>query len=248
VRISLCYRRSRGGLPLACRFPCDAQMPKKAGYNIRLSGQKPPRTPTERGEFLATMRWAKAQKRMASPTLDAIQEMEAVIGDNAAFAAFPPEYKALLFEGVFTLRLKLQVHGESVRFVEELTSPLRSVLTKLSKAHILLSGAADEMSEVGGTTLAEARQEISKHADALPGIIQTIEDVPKNFDWRRVGRLRKRDEAFAINNVIKFFRTRVPKVKARDWHELEARLVRYTSGIEIDPDSLKMRRQRARRD
>ena len=49
-----------------------------------------------------------------------------------------------------------------------------------------------------------------------------------------------------IANCLKVFKAVVPGVKADDWHDLEARISRYMSGKEIDPDSLKKRRQRAR--
>jgi hypothetical protein len=120
------------------------------------------------------------------------------------------------------------------------------VLAKLSKAHDLLSVAASEMSEVSGTSVAKAGQEIDEVAGTLLGTIRRIAAEPKVFDRRTIESRRKRDEAVTIANCLKGFKTVVRGVKAGDWHDLEARIARYISGKEIDPDSLKRRRQRAR--
>ena len=72
--------------------------------------------------------------------------------------------KALLFSVMLTLRRKLEVYGERVRFEQERAGPLLSVL-QMSKTHGLLSMAADEMSEVerdhrlrGGAEINEVRR------------------------------------------------------------------------------------------
>jgi hypothetical protein len=220
--------------------PATRTVLKKAGYNIRPSGQKPQRTPAERNAWLAEMGYAVAQKEIVDPTEADIQEMRAAIGDNGAFAKFSDANKALLFSFMLTLRRKLEVYGENVGFEKELAA-------EVSKTHGRLSVAADKMREAGWTTAAEARQ-INDAADILLGIIQAIAAEPKAFNGRTVGSRRKRDEAMTVDNCLKVFKAVVPGVKAKDWRDLEARISCYMSGKEIDPDNLKKRRQRTRRD
>jgi hypothetical protein len=225
---------TRGGLPMGYPSPVTRIVPKKTGYNIRPSGQKPRRTPSERDGWLAEMRYAVAQRKMSDPTEADIAEIRAAIGDNGAFAEFSDPNEAALFSVMLTLRRKLEVYRSE-----------KELAAKLSKAHGLLSGVADEIREVGWTTAAEARQ-INEADNILLGIIQSIAGEPKVFDGRTVGSRRKRDEAVTIANCLKPFRAVVPGVKADDWLDLEGRLARYMSGKEIDPGSLKRRRQRAR--
>ena len=120
------------------------------------SGQKPRRTSSERIAWLAKMRLAVARKEMFDPAEADIAEMRAVIGDNKAFAKFSGANETLLFCVMLTLKRKLEVYGERVRSEQERTGAGRSVLAKLSKVHGLLSAAADEMNEVGGTIAAGA--------------------------------------------------------------------------------------------
>jgi hypothetical protein len=227
--------------------PSEARIvPKKAGYDIRSSRQKPLRTSSEREAWLAKMRLAVAQKEMFDATEADIAEMRAAIGDNGAFVKFSDANEALLFSVMLTLRRKLEIYGERVRSEQQRAGPLLSVLAKLSKAHDLLGVAADEMSEVSGTTVAEARQEINEVARSLLGTIRRIAAEPKVFDRRTIESRRKRDEAVTIANCLKGFKAVVRGVKAADWLDLEGRIVRYMSGKEIEPESLKRRRQRAR--
>jgi hypothetical protein len=184
------------------------------------------------------MRYVVAQRKWFDPTEADKAKIRAAIGDNEAFTKVCPAAEYDLFSVILTLRRKLEVYGENVRSEKELAA-------KLSKAHGLLSVVADEMREVGWTTAAEARQ-INDVADMLLGIIQIIAAEPRVFDGRTVGSLRKRDEAVTIANCLKPFRAVVPGVKADGWLDLEARIAHYMSGKEIDHDSLKKRRQRAR--
>ena len=211
----------------------------KVGCNIRPLVQKPRRTPSERNAWLAEMRYVVTQKKRFDPTEADKAEIRAAIGDNGAFAKFSDaNLGAKLFSDILTLGRKLEVHRENVRSEKELTA-------ELPKIHSRLSGVADKMREVGWTTAAEARQ-INEAADILLGIIQAIAAEPKVFDGRTVGSRRKRDEAVTIAKCLKCFKADVPGVKADDWRDLEARLVRYMSGKKISSEGLKGRRQRAR--
>ena len=213
-------------------------MLKKVDYNIRPSGQKPQRTPAERDAWLAEMRYAVVQKKRFDPTEADRAEIRAAIGDNEAFAKFSDANEAKLFRDILTLGRKLEVHGENARFEKELAA-------EVSKTHGLLSVAADKMREAGWTTAAEARR-INEAADILLGIIQAIAAEPKAFDGRSVDSRRKRDEGVSIADCLKGFKAVVHGVKEADWRDLEGRIARYTSGKEIDPDTLKKRRQRTR--
>jgi hypothetical protein len=213
-------------------------MLKKVGYNIRPSGQKPRRTPSERDAWLAEMRYVVAQKRWFDPTEADKAEIRAAIGDNEAFAEFSAADGTLLFSIILTLQRKLEVHGENARSEKELAA-------KLPKAHGLLSVVADKMREAGWTNNAEAWL-LNEAANILLGIIQAIAAVPRAFDGRSVGSRRKRDEGVSIAACLEPFRARVPGVKADDWHDLEARLIRYMTGKKLKPESLHKRRQRTR--
>jgi hypothetical protein len=209
-----------------------------AGYNICPTGQKPQRTPSEREAWLAEMRYVVAQRKWFDPTEADKAEIRAAIGDNGAFAKFSAADEVELFSVFLTLGRKLEVHGENARFEKELAA-------EVSETHGRLSVVADKMREAGWTNNAEARQ-LNEAANTLLGISQSIATVPRAFDGRTVRSRRKWDEGVSNANCLKLFRARVPGVKADDWRDLEARLVRYMSGKKIDPDSLKRRRQRAR--
>ena len=228
-------------------------MPKKAGYNIRPSVKEPRRTSSERAAWLAKMRRAVAQKEILDPTEADIQEMRTAIGDNGAFAKFSDANKALLFSVTLTLRRKLEVYGELLKFEQERAGPLlktlMAVVADVDNSHGILGKAADEMSEVKGITVSEAWRKIIEFANMavfLGESTQRIAAKSKVLDGRTIGSRRKRDETMTFANCLKVFKTVVPGVKADDWHDLEARISCYMSGKEIDPDSLKKRRQRAR--
>ena len=194
--------------------------------------------PSERDAWLAEMRYVVAQRRWFDPTEADTAEIRAAISDNGAFAEFSGADEAELFSVFLTLRRKLEIHGENVRFEKKLAA-------EVCKTHGRLSVVADKMREAGWTTNAEARQ-LNEAANILLGISQSIAAEPRAFDGRSVGSRRKRDEGEAVANCLKPFRARVPGVKADDWYDLEARLVRYMSGKKLKPESLHKRRQRTR--
>ena len=211
------------------------------------------RTSSERAAWLAEMRRAVAQKEMFDPAEADIAEMRAAIGDNGAFAKFSDANKALLFSVLLTLRRKLEVYNERLKFEQEPADPLLKalvgVVAAVDNSHGVLGKVANERSEVKGITVSEAWRKIIEFANMAVFLgegTQTIAAEPKVFDGRTVGSLRKRDEAVTIANCLKPFRAVVPGVKADGWLDLEARIAHYMSGKEIDHDSLKKRRQRAR--
>ena len=89
----------RRGHPHATRI-----VPKKAGYDVRPSGQKAPKDVIGGAAWLAKMRRAVAQKEIFDPTEADIEEMRTAIGDDGAFADLSDANKALLFSVMLTLR------------------------------------------------------------------------------------------------------------------------------------------------
>ena len=167
------------------------------------------------------MRRAVAQKEMFDPTEADIQEMRAAIGDNGAFAKFSDANKALLFSVMLTLRRKLEVYGERLKFEQEPAGPLLKalvgVVAAVDNSHGVLGKVANEMSEVKGITVSEAWRKIIEFANMavfLGESTQTIAAEPKVFDGRTIGSRRKRDEAMTIANCLKVFKAVVPGVKA----------------------------------
>ena len=88
-------------------------------------------------------------RAMADPTDDDKQEMRAAIGDNQTFAKLLDADKDRLFSAMLTVRRRLRIDDELVKFEEEEPGPLLSALTAIVAAipnyHGVFSVAADEI-------------------------------------------------------------------------------------------------------
>jgi hypothetical protein len=198
----------------------------------------------ERAAWLATMLRMADRKEIADPTDDDIQEMREAIGDDPTFEKLSEANKTLLFCAMLTIRQQLQIYDELVKFEEEEPGPLLSALTRMVTTipnyHGLLSVAADEMSEIDGTTVHEAWRKIFECANTaklLREIIQRISAKPKVYDKRTIRSRRQRHEAIMIRDCLKLvgvdLRKTGPDEYGREGDEglkLAARIVRYTSG------------------
>ncbi len=106
--------------------------------------------------------------------------------------------------------------------------------------HGLLSVAADEMSEIRGTTVGEAWRKIIECANTanwLREIIQRISEEPKVYDKRTIRSRRQRHEAIMIRDCLKVVgvvvRKKGPDEYGREGDpglKLAVRIALYTSG------------------
>ena len=158
-------------------------MTKKASGDIRLMAQGPS---FERAAWLATMLRIANARAMAEPSDDDKQEMRAAIGDNQTFARLLDADKDRLFSAMLTVRHRLQIYDELVKFEEEepgpLLSPLTAIVAAIPNYHGVLSVAADEIGEVHGTSVGEAWRKIVEFADMaqfLRDVIQRIAAKPR---------------------------------------------------------------------
>ena len=121
-------------------------MTKKASGDISLMAQGPS---FERAAWLATMLRIANARAMADPTDDDKQQIRAAIGDNQTFAKLLDADKDRLFSAMLTVRHRLQIYDELVKFEEEepgpLLSPLTAIVAAIPNYHGVLSVAADEI-------------------------------------------------------------------------------------------------------
>ena len=214
----------------------------------------------ERAAWLANMARMADRREIADPTDDDIQEMRKAIGDDPTFEKLSDANKTLLFCAMLTIRQRLHIYDELVKFEEEEPGPLLSALANLVATipnyHGLLSVAADEMSEIGGTTVHEAWRKIIECANTaklLREIIQRIAAKPKVYDMRKVRSRRQRHEAVMIRDCLKVIGV-VIRMTGPDEYErkgdpglkLAVRIVRYTSGKEPELHAFRTRLSRAR--
>jgi hypothetical protein len=231
-------------------------MTKKASGDIRLMAQGPS---FERAAWLATMLRIANARAMADPSDDDKQEMRAAIGDNQTFARLLDADKDHLFSAMLTVRHRLQIYDELVKFEEEDPSPLLSALTVIVAVipnhHGVLSEAADEMSDVGKTTVGEAWQKIvefANTAELLRDRIRNIAAKPRVYDKRTIRSRRQRHEAVMIRDCLKLvgvdLRKTGPDEYGREGDEglkLAVRIVHYTSGQQPGLHAFRTRLSRA---
>ena len=215
----------------------------------------------ERAAWLANMARMADKKEIADPTDDDIQEMREAIGDDPTFEKLSDANKTLLFCAMLAIRQRLQIYDELVKFEEEKPGPLLSALTRMVATipnyHGLLSVAADEISEIRGTTVGEAWRKIIEFANTaklLLEIVQRISAEPKVYDKRTVRSRRQRHEAIMIRDCLKVIgvvvRERGPDEYGRegdDGLKLAVRIVRYTSGEQLELHAFRTRLSRAER-
>jgi hypothetical protein len=213
----------------------------------------------ERAAWLASMLRMAEQRALAEPTEDDIQEMRAAIGDDPTFAKLSDANKALLFCAMLMIRRRLMIYDELVKFEEEEPGPLLSALTAIVAVmpnyHGLLSVIADEMSEVGGTTVSEAWRKIVEFddtAELLRGLTHRISAQPRVYDKRTIRSRRQRHEAVLIRDCLKpvgvDLRKTGPDEYGREGNEglkLAVRIVRYTSGKQPGLHAFRTRLSRA---
>jgi hypothetical protein len=199
------------------------------------------------------------QRALAEPTEDDIQEMRAAIGDDPTFARLSDASKSLMFCAMLTIRRRLEIYDGLVKFEEEEAGPLLSALTRLIVTvpgyHGLLSVAADEISEVRGTTVNEAWRTIVEcvnTVELLRGIFERISARPKVYDKRTIRSRRQRHEAVMIRDCLKLvgvdLRKTGPDEYGREGDEglkLAVRIVRYTSGKQPGLHAFRTRLSRA---
>jgi hypothetical protein len=232
-------------------------MKRKPASDIGLMARGPS---FERAAWLGNMLRMADRKEIADPTDDDIQEMREAIGDDPTFEKLSDANKTLLFCAMLTIRQRLQIYDELVKFEEEKPNPLLSALTGMVETipnyHGLLSVAADEMSEIGGTTVHEAWRKIIECANTaklLQDIVQGISAKPKVYDKRTVRSRRQRHEAIMIRDCLKVvgvvIRMTGPDEYGRegdDGLKLAVRIIRYTSGEDVELHAFRTRLSRAR--
>jgi hypothetical protein len=185
--------------------------------------------------------------------------MRAAIGDNQTFARLLDADKDHMFSAMLTVRHRLQIYDELVKFEEEDPSPLLSALTAIVAAvpnyHGLLSEVADEMREGGETPVGDSWRKIvefANTAELLRESIQRISAKPKVYDMRKVRSRRQRHEAVMIRDCLKLLgvdlRMTGPDEYGRegdDGLKLAVRIVRYTSGKQPGLHAFRTRLSRA---
>jgi hypothetical protein len=215
----------------------------------------------ERAAWLANMLRMADGKEIADPTDDDIQEMREAVGDDPTFEKLLDSNKTLLFCAMLTIRQRLQIYDELVKFEEEEPGPLLSALTgmvaTIPNYHGLLSVAADEMAEIGRTTVHEAWRKIIECANTeklLLEIIQRVSAEPNVYDKRTVRSRRQRHEALMIRDCLKVIGVDLRKTGPDEYGregdpglKLAVRIVRYTSGENVELDAFRTRLYRARR-
>jgi hypothetical protein len=215
----------------------------------------------ERTAWLANMARMADRREIADPTADDIQEMREAIGDDPTFEKLSDTNKALLFCAMLAIRKRLQIYDELVKFEDEEPGPLLSaltgVVTTIPNYHGLLSVAADEMSEIGGTTVHEAWRKIIECANTaklLQEIVQRISAKPNVYDKRTVRSRRQRHEAIMICDCLKVVGVDLyetgPDEYGREGDpglKLAVRIVLYTSGKQPKLHAFRTRLSRARR-
>ena len=233
-------------------------MKRKPDRDIDLMARGPS---FERAAWLANMLRMADRKEIADPTDDDIQEMREAIGDDPTFEKLLDGNKTLLFCAMLTIRQRLQIYDELVKFEEEEPGPLLSALTgmvaTIPNYHGLLSVAADEMSEIRGTTVDEAWRKIIECANTaklLREIIQRISAEPKVYDKRTIRSRRQRHEAIMIRDCLKVVGVVVRKTGPDEYGregdpglKLAVRIALYTSGELLELHTFRTRLSRARR-
>jgi hypothetical protein len=213
----------------------------------------------KRAVWLASMLRLAEQKALADPTDNDIQEMRVAIGDDPTFAQLSDANRTLLFCAMLTIRLRIQIYDELVKFEEEKPGPLLSALAAivavLPNYHGLLSVVADEMSESEETTVGDAWRKIIdfyKTADFLRDIISRIPAKPRVYDKRTIRSRRQRHEAIMIRDCLKVVGVDLRKTGPDEYGregdaglKLAVRIVRYTSGRQPDLHAFRTRLSRA---
>ena len=231
-------------------------MSKKTSGDISLMAQGPS---FERAAWLATMLRIANARAMADPTDDDKQEMRAAIGDNQTFAKLLDADKDRLFSAMLTVRRRLQIYDELVKFEEEEPGPLLSALTAIVAAipnyHGVFSVAADEIGEVHGTSVGEAWRKIVEFADIaqlLRDVIQRIAAKPECLRQAHNTSRRQRHEAVMIRDCLKAVGVDLHKTGPDEYGgegdeglKLAVRIVRYTSGRQPELHAFRTRLSRA---
>src|SRR5271166_4888809 len=128
-------RPERRGHPSEARV-----MKRKPANNIDLMARGPS---FERAAWLANMLRMADRREIANPTDDDIQEMRRAIGDDLTFEKLSDANKTLLFCAMLTIRQRLQIYDQLVKFEEEepgrLLSALTGMVATIPKYHGLLS-------------------------------------------------------------------------------------------------------------
>jgi hypothetical protein len=123
----------------------------------------------ERAAWLANMLRMADRREIADPTESDIQEMRSAIGDNPIFAELSDANKALLFCALLTIRLRLRIYDELVKFEEEeprpLLSALMAVVATIPNYHGVLSVAADEISEISEISVGDPLKNLTAEPD-----------------------------------------------------------------------------------
>jgi len=232
-------------------------MKRKPANNIDLMARGPS---FERAAWLANMLRMADRREIANPTDDDIQEMRRAIGDDLTFEKLSDANKTLLFCAMLTIRQRLQIYDQLVKFEEEepgrLLSALTGMVATIPKYHGLLSVAADEMSEIRGTTVGEAWRQIIECANTaklLREIVQRISAKPKVYDKRTIRSRRQRHEAVMIRDCLKVIGVDLcetgPDEYGREGDpglKLAVRIVRYMSGKQPELHAFRTRLSRAR--
>jgi hypothetical protein len=232
-------------------------MTRKPDSDIDLMARGPS---FQRAAWLANMARIADRREIADPTDDDVQEMRRAIGDDLTFEKLSDANKTLLFRAMLTIRQRLQIYDELVKFEEEEPGPLLSALTgmvaTIPNYHGLLSVAADEMSEIGRTTVHEAWRKIVECANTeklLQDIVRRISAKPKVYDKRTIRSRRQRHEALMIRDCLKVIGVDLHETGPDEYGregdpalKLAVRIVLYTSGTQPKLHAFRTRLSRAR--
>jgi hypothetical protein len=209
--------------------------------------------------WLTNMLHLADRKELADPTDGDIQEMRAAIGDDPAFTKLTDANKTFLFCAMLTIRHRLRIYDELVKFEEEepgpLLSALKAIVAAIPNYHGVLSVAADEISEVSETSVAEAWQKIFEFANMaqlLHDVIQRVASGTRVYDKRTMRSRRQRHEAVMIRDCLKLVGVNLRKTGPDEYGmegdeglKLATRIVRYTSGKLPGLHALRTRLSRA---
>jgi hypothetical protein len=224
----------------------------------------------ERAAWLANMRCMAERRELAEPTDGDIQEWRAKVGIDPTFAEQSDANKDEMFRAIVAIRHRLRIYSELVKFEEEDPAPLIRVLADfvatIPNYHGLLTVAADDISEICGTTVSEAWRTIislPNKAELLLKIVERISEEicqrrtgkPKVYNGQTIRRLRQRYETLAIRGCLTAFGINIGRTSQGEHRgrgdaglNLMACLIDFTSGTKPSLDALRTRLRRVERD
>jgi hypothetical protein len=220
-----------------------------------------------RAAWLANMLRAAEKRELAEPTDADIQEWRAKVVIDPTFEEQSDANKDEMFRIILTIRHRLWIYSELVKFEEEDPAPLLRVLRDLvaiiPNYHGLFTLVADEMSKIDGTTTREEWQRINGIANTVARWAKIIDRIseevcqrrtgkPKVYNGHTVRRLRQQYETGAIRDCLSAFGVNISKTGPGEHHgqgdaglNLMACLIDFVSGNKPALEALRTRLRRA---